>query len=105
MLTDYSPQFFGIFLYHGATLPWAVANTLRQTTDPKVIGACDVYVRAFEASNCTYQAEYLRKMRKLLLLTLKEARFGTPLSRTEQHLRKHILKVYRWSGNGSGLAL
>lgn len=71
----------------------------------KVIHACDTYVRAFEALNCTYQTEYLRKMRKLLLLTLKETRYGTPLSKAEQHLRKHIIKLYRWTGDGTGLGL
>jgi hypothetical protein len=101
----FKAMFFGIFLYHGATLPWAVANNFRQSTDPKVVRACEIYVRVFEASNCTYQAEYLRKMRKLMLLTLKEVQYGTTLSKTEQHLRKHILRVYRWSGNGSGLGL
>ncbi len=101
----FKAMFFGIFLYHGVTLPWAVADKYRQSTDPKVVRACEIYVRAFEAMVCTYQAEYLRKMRKLLLLTLKEVQFGTPLSKTEQHLRKHTLRLYRWSGNGSGLGL
>ncbi|KAK5167458.1 uncharacterized protein LTR77_007157 [Saxophila tyrrhenica] len=104
----YKAMFFGIFLYHGVTLPWAVTvvtASRRGVPDAKVVGALEVYVRAFEASNCTHQAEYLRKMRKLVLLTLKEVQSGTPLSKTEQHLRKHILKLYRWSGDGTGLGL
>ena len=70
-----------------------------------MMGTCDIYVRAFEALNTTYQTEYLRKMRKLLLLTLKEIRYPMPLSKTEQHLRKHIIKLYRWTGDGTGLGL
>jgi hypothetical protein len=101
---DYNSMFSGIFFYHGATLLWAVA-TMNRPSDPRVIAACETYVRVFEASNCSYQAEYLRKMRRLLLLKLKEIKYGMPLSKTERHLEKHILKLYRWTGDGTGLGL
>jgi hypothetical protein len=100
----FKAMFFGIFLYHGSTIPWAIATTFKQDPDAAMIEACEVYVRAFEASNCTHQAEYLRKMRRLLLLTLSEIR-GAPLSKTDKNLQNHILRLYRWTGDGTGLAL
>ena len=97
-------MFFGIFLYHGSTVPWAIVATFKQEADAAMVEACEVYARAFEASNCSYQAEYLRKMRRLILLTLSEIR-GTPLSKTDINLQNHILRLYRWTGDGTGLAL
>lgn len=98
-------QFFGIFIYHGSTLPWAVTNHFKGEATARMMGTCDIYVRAFEALNTTYQTEYLRKMRKLVLLTLKEIRFTLPLSKEEQHLKRNIIKLYRWTGDGTGLGL
>jgi hypothetical protein len=100
----FKTMFFGIFLYHGSTIPWAIAANFKQEADAAMIEACEVYVRAFEASNCTHQAEYLRKMRRLLLFTMSEIR-GTPLSKTDKNLQNHILRLYRWTGGGTGLAL
>lgn len=100
----FKAMFFGIFLYHGSTIPWAITATYNQEADAAMVEACEVYVRAFEASNCTYQAEYLRKMRRLLLLTLSEIR-GVPLTKTDKNLQNHILRLYRWTGDGTGLAL
>ena len=88
----------------GSTIPWAIAATFKGNTEAALVDACEVYVRAFEASNCTYQAEYLRKMRKLILLTVSEIR-GTSLSKADENLQNHILRLYRWTGDGTGLAL
>jgi hypothetical protein len=104
-IMEFDSMFFGIFFYHGASLPWAVLASLKRQCDPKVVHACETYVRVYEASNTSYLAEYLRKTRRLLLTSLKEIRDGVPLSRTEAHLQKHILKVYRWTGEGTGLGL
>jgi hypothetical protein len=100
----FKAMFFGIFFYHGSTIPYAIAATFKQESESSTIETCEVYVRAFEASNCTYQAEYLRKMRRLLLFTLSEIR-GAPLSKTDMNLQNHILRLYRWTGDGTGLAL
>ena len=97
-------MFFGIVLYHGSTIPWAITATFKEDTDAALIEACKVYVQALEASNCTYQAEYLRKMRKLLLLKLSEIR-GISLSKADENLQNHILRPYRWTSDGTGMAL
>ena len=100
----FKAMFFGIFFYHGSTIPYTMTATFKQESDASMIEACQIYVRAFEASNCTYQAEYLRKMRRLLLFTLSEIK-GVPLSKTDRNLQNHILRLYRWTGDGTGLAL
>lgn len=96
--------FFGLFLFHGSALPWALAHTAKDLADDEVITACKTYIRVFEIVNATNEAEYLRKARRLLLQALKEAQ-GGDLSAIEQHLRNRILCLYRWTGDGLGLGL
>lgn len=97
--------FFGIFSYHGCTLPWVAMAELGQDTSPKMLDTYETYVRVLEASNCTNYAEYLRKMRRLILIMAKETTLGMELSKAERHLRNQILKLYGWSADGTGLAL
>jgi hypothetical protein len=101
----FKTMFFGLFLYHGSALPWAMASEGGSNASKDIVAACQTYVRAYEIANTTYQAEYLRKARRLLLQAIKEAQSGTPLSTAERHLRDRILHLYRWTGNGIGLGL
>jgi hypothetical protein len=101
----FKTMFFGLFLYHGSTLPWAMASEGKSNASKDMVAACQTYVRAYEIANTTYQAEYLRKARRLLLQAVKEAQSGIALSTAERHLRDRILHLYRWTGNGIGLGL
>lgn len=101
----FKAMFFSLFHYHGSTLPWAMASEGKQSASKDIVAACQTYVRAYEIANTTYQAEYLRKARRLLLQAIKESQSGTPLSTAERHLRDRILHLYRWTGNGIGLGL
>lgn len=55
----FKAMFFGIFTFHAATLPWAAATKFKQNATEQVKDACETYIRVFEASNCTYHAEYM----------------------------------------------
>jgi hypothetical protein len=51
--------YFGIAFFHAATLPFIAVTHLKQNVGAQVLAACDTYVRVFEATNCTFYAEYL----------------------------------------------
>ncbi|KAK3674163.1 hypothetical protein LTR78_006010 [Recurvomyces mirabilis] len=101
----FKAMFFGIFTYHAATLPYVAVTHYKSKVNASVLAACQTYVHIFEATNCTHYSEYLRKMRKLLLFGIYEATTGIEITRSESHLRTHILKLYRWTGDGTGLGL
>ncbi|KAA8648285.1 putative C6 transcription factor [Aspergillus tanneri] len=100
------PFFFGIYLLQGSFLLLLAADKLQGDASPSVVRACETIVRAHEACVVTLNTEYQRKFRKIMRSALAQVRgrrfedFGE-----QQQRRREVLSLYRWTGDGSGLAL
>ncbi|PWY72181.1 xylanolytic transcriptional activator [Aspergillus sclerotioniger CBS 115572] len=103
---SFMPFFFGIYLLQGSFLLLLAADKLQGDASPSVVRACETIVRAHEACVVTLNTEYQRTFRKVMRSALAQVRgriledFGE-----QQQRRKEVLALYRWSGDGSGLAL
>jgi len=89
---------------------------------PSVVKACETIVRAHEACVVTLNTEYQvryplasndivlttiqRNFRKVMRSALAQVRGRVPEDFGEQQLRRReVLALYRWTGDGTGLAL
>ncbi|PYI06732.1 xylanolytic transcriptional activator xlnR [Aspergillus sclerotiicarbonarius CBS 121057] len=103
---SFMPFFFGIYLLQGSFLLLLAADKLQGDASPSVVRACETIVRAHEACVVTLNTEYQRTFRKVMRSALAQVRgriledFGE-----QQQRRREVLALYRWSGDGSGLAL
>ncbi|RAK79209.1 putative C6 transcription factor [Aspergillus fijiensis CBS 313.89] len=103
---SFMPFFFGIYLLQGSFLLLLAADKLQGDASPSVVRACETIVRAHEACVVTLNTEYQRTFRKVMRSALAQVRGRIPEDFGEQQQRRReVLALYRWSGDGSGLAL
>ncbi|KAJ6144687.1 Xylanolytic transcriptional activator xlnR [Penicillium chermesinum] len=103
---SFMPFFFGIYLLQGSFLLLLTADKLAVDASPSVVRACETIVRAHEACVVTLNTEYQRTFRKVMRSALAQVRGRIPEDFGEQQQRRReVLALYRWSGDGSGLAL
>ncbi|KAJ5654229.1 Xylanolytic transcriptional activator xlnR [Penicillium lividum] len=103
---SFMPFFFGIYLLQGSFLLLLTADKLAASASPSVVRACETIVRAHEACVVTLNTEYQRTFRKVMRSALAQVRGRVPEdSGEQQQRRREVLALYRWSGDGSGLAL
>ncbi|KAE8131711.1 Xylanolytic transcriptional activator xlnR [Aspergillus pseudotamarii] len=102
----FMPFFFGIYLLQGSFLLLLAADKLQGEVSPSVVRACETIVRAHEACVVTLNTEYQRTFRKVMRSALAQVRGRMPEDFGEQQQRRReVLALYRWAGDGSGLAL
>ncbi|KAH9827956.1 Fungal specific transcription factor domain, partial [Teratosphaeria destructans] len=103
---SFMPFFFGIYLLQGSFLLLLIADKLQGEASPSVVKACETIVRAHEACVVTLNTEYQRNFRKVMRSALAQVRGRSLEDPAEQQLkRREVLALYRWSGDGTGLAL
>ncbi|GAB7351921.1 hypothetical protein MBLNU459_g2461t1 [Dothideomycetes sp. NU459] len=102
---SFVPYFLGIQLLQGSLPLLLIVDRLQTETDPKIINACEVIIRATEACVSTLDTEYQRNYRQILRSAVSQAR-GRYVPKKETQYRRHtVLALYRWTKNGTGLAL
>ncbi|KAK5117311.1 hypothetical protein LTR62_005928 [Meristemomyces frigidus] len=103
---SFMPFFFGIYLLQGSFLLLLIADKLQGEASPSVVKACETIVRAHEACVVTLNTEYQRNFRKVMRSALAQVRGRSLEDFGEQQLRRReMLALYRWTGDGTGLAL
>ncbi|PGH18462.1 hypothetical protein AJ79_00532 [Helicocarpus griseus UAMH5409] len=103
---SFMPYFFGVYLLQGSFLLLLTADKLQGDANPSVVRACETIVRAHEACVVTLNTEYQRNFRKVMRSALAQVRGRIPEDFGEQQQRRReVLSLYRWTGDGSGLAL
>lgn len=119
---EFMPFFFGVYLLQGSFLLLLIADKLQVIplryfwwtnswqsqveASPSVVKACETIVRAHEACVVTLNTEYQRNFRKVMRSALAQVRGRIPEDFGEQQLRRReVLALYRWTGDGTGLAL
>ncbi|KAG5984312.1 hypothetical protein E4U55_005283 [Claviceps digitariae] len=100
------PFFFGVYLLQGSFLLLVIADKLQGDASPSVVRACETVVRAHDACVVTLSTDYQRKFSKVMRGALALVRGRMPEDLSEQlQRRRELLGLYRWTGNGTGLAL
>ncbi|KAL6836806.1 fungal-specific transcription factor domain-containing protein [Trichoderma sp. SZMC 28015] len=103
---EFMPFFYGVYLLQGSFLLLLIADKLQAEASPSVIKACETIVRAHEACVVTLSTEYQRNFSKVMRSALALIRGRVPEDLAEQQQRRReLLALYRWTGNGTGLAL
>ncbi|KAI8632114.1 fungal-specific transcription factor domain-containing protein [Xylariaceae sp. FL1651] len=103
---EFMPFFFGIYLLQGSFLLLLIADKLQLEASASVVRACETIIRAHEACVVTLNTEYQRNFSKVMRSALAQVRGRVPEDLGEQHQRRReLLALYRWTGDGSGLAL
>jgi hypothetical protein len=119
---EFMPFFFGVYLLQGSFLLLLIADKLQAEASPSVVKACETIVRAHEACVVTLNTEYQvcnllaisstesnllqRNFRKVMRSALAQVKGRVPEDFGEQQLkRRDVLALYRWTGDGTGLAL
>ncbi|KFA81817.1 hypothetical protein S40288_09944 [Stachybotrys chartarum IBT 40288] len=103
---EFMPFFYGIYLLQGSFLLLLIADKLQLEASPNVVKACETIVRAHEACVVTLNAGYQRNFSKVMRSVLAQVRGRVPEDLGEQHQRRReLLALYRWTGDGTGLAL
>lgn len=119
---SFMPFFFGVYLLQGSFLLLLFADKLQGDVSQEVVKACETIVRAHEAMISTLETTYQvskyfvakrspanvfqRNFRKVMRSALQQVRGRVRDDATEQqNWRREILKLYRWTGDGTGLAL
>ncbi|KAH7327936.1 transcriptional activator xlnR [Stachybotrys elegans] len=103
---EFMPFFFGIYLLQGSFLLLLIADKLQLEASPNVVKACETIVRAHEACVVTLSTGYQRNFSKVMRSALAQVRGRVPEDLGEQHQRRReLLALYRWTGDGTGLAL
>ncbi|KAF4982748.1 hypothetical protein FZEAL_1701 [Fusarium zealandicum] len=103
---EFMPFFFGIYLLQGSFLLLLIADKLQAEASPSVAKACETIVRAHEACVVTLSTEYQRKFSKVMRSALAQVRGRVPEDLGEQQQRRReLLALYRWTKDGTGLAL
>ncbi|KAL1301412.1 hypothetical protein AAFC00_005670 [Neodothiora populina] len=102
---SFIPYFLGIQLLQGSLPLLLIVDRLQTETDPKIIDACEVIIRATEACVSTLDTEYQRNYRQILRSAVSQSR-GRYVPQKETQYRRHtVLALYRWNKGGTGLAL
>lgn len=101
---SFMPWFFGISLLQGGFLLMLMADKLAGQADLSLVSACENIVKAHEACIVTLNTEYQRHMRKVMRSALAQVKGRLP-DGDQQLFRREILSLYRWTGDGTGLAL
>ncbi len=125
---EFMPFFFGIYLLQGSFLLLLIADKLQHEASGNVVRACETIIRAHEACVVTLNTEYQvcippplvyplssthpltllpqRNFSKVMRSALAQVRGRIPEDLGEQHQRRReLLALYRWTGDGTGLAL
>ncbi|KAK6853302.1 Xylanolytic transcriptional activator xlnR [Apiospora arundinis] len=103
---EFMPFFFGIYLLQGSFLLLLIADKLQLEASASVVRACETIIRAHEACMVTLSTEYQRNFSKVMRSALAQVRGRVPEDLHEQHQRRReLLALYRWTGDGTGLAL
>lgn len=103
---SFMPWFFGIYLLQGSFLLLLIADKLAAHARADVVKACETIVRAHEACIVTLNTEYQRNFRKVMRSALAQVRGRMVEDFGEAQLkRREVLALYRWTGDGTGLAL
>ncbi|KAF2157785.1 hypothetical protein K461DRAFT_317826 [Myriangium duriaei CBS 260.36] len=103
---SFMPFFFGIYLLQGSFLLLLIADKLQGEASPSVVKACETIVRAHEVCVVTLNTEYQRNFRKVMRSALAQVKGRLPEDFGEQQQRRReVLALYRWTGDGQGLAL
>ena len=123
---SFMPFFFGIYLLQGSFLLLLIADKLQGEASPNVVNACETVVRAVEACVVTLNTEYQvgvflflvrvyplgsnqrlqRNFRKVMRSALAQVKGRIPEDFGEQQQRRReVLSLYRWTADGTGLAL
>jgi hypothetical protein len=103
---SFMPWFFGIYLLQASFLLLLIADKLQAQAQPNVVRACEVIIRAHEACVATLSTEYQRNFRKVMrsaLAPMKGRMVEDPGE--SQNRRREVLGLYRWTPEGTGLAL
>ncbi|KAG6016760.1 hypothetical protein E4U43_003161 [Claviceps pusilla] len=100
------PFFFGVYLLQGSFLLLVMADKMQGEASPNVVRACETVVRAHDACVVTLSTDYQRKFSKIMRGALALVRGRIPEDLGEQlQRRRELLSLYRWTGDGTGLAL
>ncbi|KAK3319349.1 fungal-specific transcription factor domain-containing protein [Apodospora peruviana] len=103
---EFMPFFFGIYLLQGSFLLLLIADKLQLEASPSVVKACETIIRAHEACVVTLNTEYQRNFSRVMRSALAQVRGRVPEDLGEmQQRRRELLALYRWTGDGTGLAL
>ncbi|TPX12009.1 uncharacterized protein E0L32_007312 [Thyridium curvatum] len=103
---EFMPFFFGIYLLQGSFLLLLIADKLQLEASASVVRACETIIRAHEACVVTLNTEYQRNFSRVMRSALAQVRGRVPEDLGEQHQRRReLLALYRWTGDGTGLAL
>lgn len=102
---SFIPYFLGIQLLQGSFVLLLIIDRLQTKTDPRIINACEVIIRATEACVATLDTEYQRNYRQILRSAVVQARGRYVPQKESQYRRRAVLTLYRWTRNGTGLAL
>ncbi|KAG4436502.1 hypothetical protein IFR05_008008 [Cadophora sp. M221] len=103
---NFMPYLFGIYLLHGSFILLIFADRMDMATSETIIRACETTYRAHEVCVVTLNTEYQKTFKKVLRSALCNVR-GTIPFEAEQHKarRREFLMMYRWNGDGRGLAI
>ncbi|KAL2837553.1 putative C6 transcription factor [Aspergillus pseudoustus] len=103
---SFMPFFFGIHLLQGISILLLIVECLQDEAGERIFNACETMIRATESCVVTLNTEYQRYFRQVLRSALARAR-GQPVNNHFQvrQQREAILALYRWTANGTGLAL
>jgi hypothetical protein len=102
---SFMPYFFGIQLLQGSFLLLLIVERLQKEAGEGILKACELVIRATESCVVTLNTEYQRNFRQVMRSAVAQAR-GRPVNHSEiRHRRKAVLALYRWTRNGTGLAL
>ncbi|KAG6007908.1 hypothetical protein E4U21_005386 [Claviceps maximensis] len=100
------PFFFGVYLLQGSFLLLLIADKVQGEASPGVVRSIETVVRAHDACIVTLSTDYQRKFSKVMRSALALVRGRIPEDLGEQlQRRRELLSLYRWTGNGTGLAL
>ncbi|KAH8201268.1 hypothetical protein TruAng_004585 [Truncatella angustata] len=103
---EFMPFFYGIYLLQGSFLLLLIADKLQAEASASVVRACETIIRAHEACVVTLSTEYQRNFSRVMRSALAQVRGRVPEDLGEQHQRRReLLALYRWTGDGTGLAL
>ncbi|KKF93638.1 Xylanolytic transcriptional activator xlnR [Ceratocystis platani] len=104
---EFMPFFFGIYLLQGSVLLLLIASKVPQGDGAAPVArACETIIRAHEACVVTLNTEYQRNFNKVMRSALAQIRGRAVADLQEaQQRRRELLSLYRWTGDGMGLAL
>lgn len=102
---SHMPFFFGVYLLQGSFLLLLIADKLLGEASPSVVRACEMVVRAHEACVVTLSTEYQRNFRKVMRSALGQVNGRETGDGEARERRREVLGLYRWTGDGTGLAL